>query len=217
MPPPFTPMQIPSNILLQQKQGTAIMIWAIGAFVNHFWLDPMMLVNKTYIASAYLVGNGSCFYLKSINGSGRNLWMYALILHHLHDVSWNWSIGTSEFKRPIYWCVWLSMEFSLNPDGFGYLTFQLTDILGYSSTLIWLSCTNILNCCTSGFHSLWRSSRMFGVPKHATVRKKIFTIRSMASNTPFIDVYLWEPVGALISTVLSQMILGHRVYTVCCL
>jgi len=32
-----------------------------------------------------------------------------------------------------------------------------------------------------------------------------------------LDVYLWEPVGALISTVLSQMILGSRVYAVCCL
>lgn len=28
------------------------------------------------------------------------------------------------------------------------------------------------------------------------------------------DMYYWEPVGALISTVLSQMILGARVYAV---
>jgi hypothetical protein len=28
------------------------------------------------------------------------------------------------------------------------------------------------------------------------------------------DVFYWEPVGALISTVLSQMILGSRVYAV---
>ena len=40
-------------------------------------------------------------------------------------------------------------------------------------------------------------------------------IRSVTFNMPFIDVYLLEPVGALISTVLSQMILGSRVYAVC--
>ena len=56
---------------------------------------------------------------------------------------------------------------------------------------------------------------MFGVPTLAIVREKIFC--SVTSNMPFIDVYLWEPVGALISTVLSQMILGGRVYAVCCL
>jgi len=28
------------------------------------------------------------------------------------------------------------------------------------------------------------------------------------------DMFYWEPVGALISTVLSQMILGSRVYAV---
>ena len=58
---------------------------------------------------------------------------------------------------------------------------------------------------------------MFGVPALAIVREKISTIRSVTYNMPFIDVYLWEPVGALISTVLSQMILGSRVYAVCCL
>ena len=42
-------------------------------------------------------------------------------------------------------------------------------------------------------------------------------VRGVTSNMPFIDMYLWEPVGALISTVLSQMILGSRVYVVCCL
>jgi len=30
-----------------------------------------------------------------------------------------------------------------------------------------------------------------------------------------LDMFYWEPVGALISTVLSQMILGSRVYAVC--
>jgi len=29
-----------------------------------------------------------------------------------------------------------------------------------------------------------------------------------------VDMFYWEPVGALISTVLSQMILGTRVYAV---
>ena len=96
---------------------------------------------------------------------------------------------------------------------------KLTDILAYSSKLIWLSAYvyDILNCRVLGFHSLWRSSRMLGVKTLAFVREKISTIRSATSNIPFIDVYLWEPVGALISTVLSQMILGSRVYAVCCL
>ena len=58
---------------------------------------------------------------------------------------------------------------------------------------------------------------MFGVPTPAIVREKISTILNVTSNTPSIDVYFWEPVGALISTVLSQMILGSRVYAVCCL
>ena len=50
------------------------------------------------------------------------------------------------------------------------------------------------------------------------IRKKISsTVLNVTSNMPFIDVYFWEPVGALISTVLSQMILGSRVYAVCCL
>ena len=42
------------------------------------------------------------------------------------------------------------------PDGLGYPTFQLTDILGYSSKLNWLSVYvyDILNCCALGFHSL---------------------------------------------------------------
>ena len=35
---------------------------------------------------------------------------------------------------------------------------------------------------------------------------------SINSNVPTTDVYIWRPVGALISTVLSQMILGSRVY-----
>ena len=35
-----------------------------------------------------------------------------------------------------------------------------------------------------------------------------------ADARSLLDVYLWEPVGALISTVLSQMILGARVYAV---
>ena len=127
------PPQIPPGVLVQQEQGRAVMIWAIGAFVNSLWLHPM-LVNKAYdIVSAYLVGSGYCVYLKSINGSGRNLWMYALTLHHLHVVSWNWSIGASEFKRPIYWCVWLRWTFPLYPDGLGCSALQPTDILGYSS------------------------------------------------------------------------------------
>ena len=131
-----------------------------------------------------------------------------------------WSIGTSEFKHPIYWCVRLRWTFPLYPDGLGDPTFQLTDILGFSSKLIRLSCIYVwysdsLNCFALGFHSLWRSSRMFGVPTLAIVREKVTTICSVTSNMPFIDVYLWEPVGALISTVLSQMILGSRVYAVC--
>ena len=40
------------------------------------------------------------------------------------------------------------------------------------------------------------------------------TVRHL-HNIPPIDLYLWEPVGALISIVLSQMILGGRVYAVC--
>ena len=80
-PPPTAPPQIPPAVLVQQKQGTAVTIWAVGAFVNLLWLDPMMLVNKAHIASAYLDGSGSCVYLKSINGSGRNPWMYGLTLH----------------------------------------------------------------------------------------------------------------------------------------
>ena len=40
---------------------------------------------------------------------------------------------------------------------------------------------------------------------------------SHLNDLSYLDVYLWEPVGALISTVLSQMILGSRVYAVCCL
>ena len=77
---------------------------------------------------------------------------------------------------------------------------------------------DILNCCALGFQSLWRSSRVLIILTFAIVREKIsITVRSVASNMPFIDMYLWEPVGALISTVLSQMILGSRVYAVCCL
>jgi hypothetical protein len=57
---------------------------------------------------------------------------------------------------------------------------------------------------------------MLIISTFAIVREKIsITVRSVASNIPFIDMYLWEPVGALISTVLSQMILGSRVYAVC--
>ena len=57
MPLPFIPTgtvtapQIPHEVLVQQKQGLAIMIWAIGAFVKSPLLDPMF-ANKTYIASA---------------------------------------------------------------------------------------------------------------------------------------------------------------------
>jgi hypothetical protein len=138
--PSIAPPQIPPAALVQQKQGTAIMIWAIGGFVISLSLDPI-LVNKAYIASAYLVGSGSCVYPKSIIGSGRNLWMYAssLILHH-----------TRCFLELIYWYLRiqasyilvcrLSWTFPLYSDGLGYHTFQLTDTLGYSSKFIWLSC-----------------------------------------------------------------------------
>jgi hypothetical protein len=34
MPPLTAPPQIPPAVLVQQKQGTATMVWAIGAFVN---------------------------------------------------------------------------------------------------------------------------------------------------------------------------------------
>ena len=42
-------------------------------------------------------------------------------------------------------CTMTSLDFCPNPDGICYHTLQLTDILGYSSKLIWLSYTNILN------------------------------------------------------------------------
>jgi hypothetical protein len=56
---------------------------------------------------------------------------------------------------------------------------------------------------------------MSGVLRLANVRGEISMIYNATFNMPFIDVYLWEPVGALISTILSQMILGSRVYAVC--
>jgi hypothetical protein len=68
--PPTAPPQIPPAALVQQEQGTAVMIWAIGAFVISLSLDPILVNKAYYIASAYLVGSGSCVYPKSIIGSG---------------------------------------------------------------------------------------------------------------------------------------------------
>ena len=108
-----------------------------------------------------------------------------------------------------------SLEFSLDPDGFGYLTVQLTDILRYSSKLIWLLCMIYLTLLC--FRLIFVVTLLANIWTHNACNRKeeIFIIRSLTSNLPFIDVYLFEPVGALISTVLSQMILGSRVYSVC--
>ena len=72
-PPASAPPEISHAALVQQKQGAAVMIWAIGAFVNSISSLDSRLIDKTYIASVYLVGSGFCVYLKSISGSGRNL------------------------------------------------------------------------------------------------------------------------------------------------
>ena len=129
-------------------------------------------------------------------------------------------IGTSEFKRPIYWCVWFHWNFPLYLDGLAYPTFQLTDILGYSSKLIWLTCICVWYSELLCFRLSFVVTLLANVWSPYACNRKgedIYTICNVTSNMSFIDVYLWEPVCALISTVLSQMILGGRVYAVCCL
>ena len=129
--------QIPHAVLVQQKQGSAIMIWAIGAFVNSLWLDAMF-ADKAYSFCIFgwelllcLPREYKRIWTKSINVclTSTSRWCFL----------WNWSIDTSAFKRLICWCVWLCWIFFLNPDWFNYPTFQLTDILRYFSKF-WLSC-----------------------------------------------------------------------------
>ena len=56
-------------------------------------------------------------------------------------------------------------------------------------------------------------SLVSGAWKPSTCKRKPSYLASANNNVP-LDGYLWEPVGALISTVLSQSILGARVFAV---
>ncbi|KAF8152921.1 hypothetical protein B0H34DRAFT_677156 [Crassisporium funariophilum] len=109
--PPIGPPPIPHDALVRQKQGQAVMIWAIGALVDQHFTRVVSDVNP--------------------------------LKHSFCIFGWEWLLCLpQEYKR-----IWKK-------------PMNLTDILEYS--------------------------RMF----------------------------FWEPVGALISTVLSQMILGSRVYAI---
>jgi len=119
MPPPIgAPPQIPHAILVQQKQGSAVMIWAIGAF---------------------------CIFG----------WEWLLCLPQEYERIW---------KKPMN----ISSVLYIANRYFGMLQFVFVITL---------------------MANIWNPSAC----KHA---------------------FFWEPVGALISTVLSQMILGSRVYAI---
>jgi len=79
-----------------------------------------------------------------------------------------------------------------------------------------------LLCLPQEYKRIWRKpinassvlyvvNRYFGLLQFSFVVTLLANVWSVKSCK---DVYLWEPVGALISTVLSQMILGSRVYAI---